>query len=87
MLQLRKVTTRDRRDLVGCPLYHNPQSTLALRDLESYFCQLHNNSPAKLICVSQAWRDVANATPQLWTDVHIRHPHQFADPAALSPRL
>lgn len=51
------------------------------------FCQLPNNSPGQLSRVSQAWRDIAKATPQLWTEVHIRHPHQFTDPAGLSLRL
>ena len=37
--------------------------------------------------VCQFWWDIAKATPQLWTNLHIRHPHQYADPAGLSQWL
>ncbi|KAF8521990.1 hypothetical protein JB92DRAFT_2888694, partial [Gautieria morchelliformis] len=37
--------------------------------------------------VSSSWRNMANATPQLWRHLHIRRPHQFADPAGLWKRL
>ncbi|KAF8496047.1 hypothetical protein JB92DRAFT_2991827 [Gautieria morchelliformis] len=33
--------------------------------------------------VCQFWRDIAKATPQLWTCLHIGYPHQFADPTGL----
>jgi F-box-like len=51
------------------------------------FCLLPNESPMQLMRVSQAWRDIANATPQLWTGLRICHPDQFADSAALLRRL
>ncbi|KAF8483245.1 hypothetical protein JB92DRAFT_3031917 [Gautieria morchelliformis] len=47
------------------------------------FCQLPNNSQTQLMRVCQFWRDIAKATPQLWTHLHIGHPHQFADPTGL----
>ncbi|KAF8468655.1 hypothetical protein JB92DRAFT_1981715 [Gautieria morchelliformis] len=51
------------------------------------FCELPNNSVVQVMRVSSAWRNMANATPQLWRHIHIRHPHQFADPAGLSQWL
>jgi hypothetical protein len=37
--------------------------------------------------VSQAWRDIINATPQLWTTLRIRHPRHFANPDRLLQQL
>ncbi|KAF8517307.1 hypothetical protein JB92DRAFT_3142314 [Gautieria morchelliformis] len=47
------------------------------------FCQLPNNSQTQLMRVCQFWRDIAKATPQLWTHLHIGHTHQFDDPTGL----
>ncbi|KAF8498452.1 hypothetical protein JB92DRAFT_2984393 [Gautieria morchelliformis] len=47
------------------------------------FCQLPNNSQTQLMRVCQFWRDIAKATPQLWTHLHIGHIHQFDDPTGL----
>ena len=33
--------------------------------------------------VSRAWQDIGNATPQLWTGLHICHLHQSEDSAGL----
>lgn len=35
------------------------------------------------MCVCQFWREIAKATPQLWTHLHICHPHQFSHPAGV----
>ncbi|KAF8527243.1 hypothetical protein JB92DRAFT_950621 [Gautieria morchelliformis] len=53
------------------------------------FCLLPNvnESLMQLMRVSRAWRDIGNATPQLWTGLHICHPHQFVDSAGLLRRL
>ncbi|KAF8501183.1 hypothetical protein JB92DRAFT_2976827 [Gautieria morchelliformis] len=47
------------------------------------FCQLPNNSQTQLMRVCQFWRDIAKATPQLWTHLLIGHIHQFDDPTGL----
>ncbi|KAF8510979.1 hypothetical protein JB92DRAFT_3118507 [Gautieria morchelliformis] len=88
--QLREVTTRGRGPQWVVPsTLERQQFSMALPfEIWSHiFCQLPNTSPAKLICVSRAWRNVVHATPQLWTDVHICHPRQFADPDGLSLRV
>jgi F-box-like len=51
------------------------------------FGYLPDNERTQSLCVSKAWRDILDATPKLWTCVHISHAHQFADPAGLSRRL
>ncbi|KAF8532728.1 hypothetical protein JB92DRAFT_9887 [Gautieria morchelliformis] len=47
------------------------------------FCQLPNNSQTQLMRVCQFWRDIAKATPQLWTHLNIGHTHRFDDPTDL----
>jgi hypothetical protein len=51
------------------------------------FRQLPNYALPQLLRVCRAWREIANATPQLWTHVRITKPYQFAEPAGLSQWL
>jgi hypothetical protein len=53
----------------------------------SVFRELPVCARTQPLLVCRAWREIANATPQLWKHVHITYPHQFAEPAGLSQWL